>query len=135
MGAAGREGLRFNVEFKMKMFAVDIIGFEKGQTQVKATGRRPWMQASSAQRVRKNAGERSPEIPDIEVEVCELSTQMGAATCSRRAWAAPSGPHRAPPLWAGRAAIPGSHPEDEVPVGVELGGAPPRRARGRGTRG
>lgn len=50
------------------------------------------MQASSAQRVRKNAGERSPEIPDIEVEVSELSTQMGAATCSRRAWAAPSGP-------------------------------------------
>ena len=93
------------------------------------------MQASSAQGVRKNAGEKGPEMPDIEVEVSELSTQMGAATCSRRAWAAPSDPHRAPSLWAGRAAIPGSYPEDEVPVGVELGGAPTRRARGRGTRG
>lgn len=55
------------------------------------------MQASSAQGVREERWrEGSRDASDIEVEVSELSTQMGAAMCLKVPLAAPSdptGPH------------------------------------------
>ena len=136
LGAAGREGLRFNVNSRWRFSTRSWhYRFWKGSN----AGQGDWPETLDAGQLSPEGEEErwreEPRDPrhwgrGLRAFYPDGRSHVLKARLGRTLW-----PHRAPSLWAGRAAIPGSHPEDEVPVGVELGGAPPRRARGRGTRG